>query len=168
MSNKVFLVCPFSNLEYFIRNKYGSDVFFITGIAGILSYRDEQYLTAIRDFIKEHRIQSFYVVNDTDCRFINNIIYREPLYGTTAENLIEIVYLDHFTTICREKTLQDQKFKLAEHNVRHQIAEVSDNLFLRQGLLENGTKIFGLVTTKSINRIVEISDNFITAAEREH
>lgn len=156
MSNKVFLVCPFSNMEHFIRKIYGSDVFFMTGIGGVLSSRDQEYLISIRDFLKNNRIESIYVVSDTDCRFINNIIYREPLYGTTAENLIESIYLDHFSEISKEPTSYDQKRKLAELNVRNQASEISKNTILQTQLIENNTKIIGLVTTKSTNSHVEV------------
>ena len=51
MNNKLFLVCPFSNMENFIRKKYGPNIFFMTSIAGIFQSKDENYVKAIRGIL---------------------------------------------------------------------------------------------------------------------
>ena len=55
MSNKLFLVCPFSSMENFIREKYGDNVFFMTAMAAILNFNSEE-ISAIKLFIEREKV----------------------------------------------------------------------------------------------------------------
>ncbi|RYU93373.1 hypothetical protein [Emticicia agri] len=96
MANKLFIVCPFSGLETFIRKKYGNEVFFLTYAGTVLETHDFVYNLGVKHLIFKERIKTIYIVNDTSCRFINSIIKRKKLAGLTCEKVIEELYIEYY------------------------------------------------------------------------
>ena len=133
MNNKLFLVCPFSCMENFIRQKYGDDVFFITGIAAGLQLNEEGYAAVIKDFISRENITEVFIVNDTSCRFINNVLNNENSFGTHSEAVIQNLFDENFYSLLKGKTLNEQQVILAELNIKRQAKEMmKPDLFLNQ------------------------------------
>ena len=88
MNNKLFFICPFSQLEHFIREKYGDDVFFITTLDDVFQFEDANYAEVIRDFIKRENITDIFVVNDTSCRFIKSVLEKEKGFEIFSEEIM--------------------------------------------------------------------------------
>ena len=159
MINKLFLVCPFSCMENFIRQKYGDDIFFITGIAAGLQFNEEGYAAVIKDFISRENITEVFIVNDTSCRFINNVLNNENSFGTHSEAVIQNLFDENFYSLLKGKTLNEQQVILAELNIKRQAKEMmKPDLFLNQ-ITKGKICIKGLITTKSNNEIIELSFN---------
>ena len=133
MNNKLFLVCPFSCMENVIIQKYGDDVFFITGIAAGLQLNEEGYAAVIKDFISRENITEVFIVNDTSCRFINNVLNNENSFGTHSETVIQNLFDENFYSLLKGKTLNEQQVILAELNIKRQAKEMmKPDLFLNQ------------------------------------
>ncbi|MFT5778226.1 MAG: hypothetical protein ACI837_001182 [Crocinitomicaceae bacterium] len=130
MSNKLFLVCPFSCMEPFLRSKYGNDIFFLTAPGAILSSQNYGDDEAIRDFIVREKIATVYIVNDSSCRFINGIIKNDKLFGLPAEKIIEDIYIDYYLSDFKNQSLANQQLKLAELTSRNQVNEIGNSILL--------------------------------------
>lgn len=75
--NKLFIICPFSNIEHFLRKEYGDDILFMTYSAGIIQYDNIDFLSSVKDIIINEKINKIYFVNDIKCRFINNTLQKK-------------------------------------------------------------------------------------------
>lgn len=157
MSNKLFLVCPFSNMENFIREKYGDDVFFITAMAAIFQFQEKKYLQAIRDFIIRENITEIYIVSDTLCRFINSAIKKEIAHAGYSEGIIQKLFADNYAVVMDNKSLEKQQIKLAELIVQHQAEELRRPDLFQQQIIQNNISIRGIITTKSENGIIQLN-----------
>lgn len=113
-------MCPFSNMELFLQKKYGKDIFFMTPSGGVIPTEDIAFLEATRDFIERENINTIYFVNDTSCRFINNVINKVKLAGLQSEKIIEHIFIDNYLSDFKGLSLSHQQVKLAELNVKHQ------------------------------------------------
>jgi hypothetical protein len=70
--NKLFLVCPFCQMENFIVKHYG-EVFFLTVPAAIFNVGSEE-LGVIKEFITRENIRGIYLVSETSCNFAKNVL----------------------------------------------------------------------------------------------
>ena len=61
-------------MELYLQKKYGNEIYFITAPASVIQWNQKEYIDAIGDFIIRENIREIYLVNDTNCRFISNII----------------------------------------------------------------------------------------------
>ena len=157
MSNKLFIVCPFSGMEGFLRNRYGNDIFFHTSSGAVIQRDELEYLTALRDFIIQEEIKTVYIVTDTSCRFIDRIVKRKKLFGVTSEKILEDLYIEHYFTEFKEKTLFQQYKKLAELNILNQANEMRNSPILGSCIAELEVEIKCLITSKEKNAIAELA-----------
>jgi hypothetical protein len=161
MNKKLFIVCPFSGMELFLQKRYGKDIFFMTASAAVIPSEDVVFLEAIREFIKREKINTIYIVNDTSCLFINNIVHKIKLVGLQSEKVIEDVFIDNYLSGFKGLSSYNQQEKLAELNVTYQAHEaMMFNVFGKE-IVENDIIIKGLVTTKREYKLREIEINSI-------
>ena len=156
MNNQLFIVCPFSNMENYLKKKYGNDSYFLTTSIGILLDEDFEYASAIKQFVSREKIKTIYFVNDTSCRFINGIIQRKKLYGLKSEKLIEELYIDNYISCFKDQSIINQKYKLAEINVKNQINTILDSSLLGSYISEYEIEVKGLITSKELRKYNEI------------
>jgi len=148
MSNKLFIICPFSYMESCLKNKYGKDIFFLTSSGAVFQNKEFEYLAALRDFIIQEEIKTVYVVNDTSCRFINGIINKKRSVGLSSEKVIEALYIEHYFSDFKDQTLLHQQKKLAELNIKKQANEILNSSIIGNYLTESEVQIKGLITSK--------------------
>lgn len=167
MSNKLFIICPFSCMEAFLQSKYGDKIFFLTSTAAVLPYKDFEYIFAMKQFIFREGIKQIYIVNDTACRFINGIIAQNKNIAFPAENAIEELYIEHYFSDFKNQSLFHQQNKLAEHNVKNQANNFIDSAILGECIYQFDVEINGLITTKEngIFKEVKIKSKNYTAYE---
>jgi carbonic anhydrase len=156
MKNKLFLVCPFSNMENFIHLKYGEDVFFISAMATHAHFHDAKYLESVIDFISNQQIGEIYIVNDTSCRFLNAVLNGDSTADSTSEKSIQQLLVDNYAWIMQQRTRSEQLKILANLNIKKQTFEIRMNERFSSLILQYNIGIKGLITTKSENEIVEI------------
>ena len=159
MNNKLFFICPFSQLEHFIREKYGDDVFFITALGAVFQFEDANYVEVIRDFINRENITDIFIVNDTSCRFIKSVIEKEKGFGTFSEEVMLNLLIDNYSVVMYNKSLIEQQKSLAELNVKQQAKEIMKSELFQQPIIQNMISIKGLITTKAENKLIELNFN---------
>lgn len=158
MSNKLFLVCPFSGMEGFIRHKYGNDVFFVTAMAGAFNFQNDEYKSIIQEFIERESINEIIIANDACCRFINNVLNNKKEVKSYAEDVLKKLFSDNYFYNLQDKSLAEQAEALATLNVKHQVHELKNSGLIKSSSFQE-VKIKGLVTNKANNLIKEIHFN---------
>jgi len=156
MMPALFIVCPFSCLEPFLRSRYGHDAFFLTSAGAVMSRQPWDYLESVGDLIVREKIKTVYIVNDTSCRFIDGIVRREPVHGLPAESELQEIYVDHYHESFRGQPLHKQQFKLAELNVNRQALALMETEPLGRLLADHGVAVKGLVTSRLLDACREI------------
>jgi hypothetical protein len=129
MSNKLFIVCPFSCVENKLKRKYGSNVFFVSSPGSIIQYNDHLFIDFLRGDIIRNSINEVYFVYDASSRIINSVILNKDLFGLDAEYLIECIYKNAFAKSLKGRSNQYQQFRLAEL-----VAQNQKNEFLTNGV----------------------------------
>jgi carbonic anhydrase len=157
MKNKLFLVCPFSCMESFIRAKFGEDVFFITAMGTIFQLKETHYLESVKSFIARENIAEIFVVSDTSCRFINNALTNAKNSGSYSEKVIQKLLNDNYAHVMHEKTTEQQQLKLAELIVGYQSAEIKKSNIFQQQIIQKEIKIKGLITTQKTDQIIQLT-----------
>lgn len=148
MSNKLFIICPFSCMESFLQKKYGNDIFFLTFSGAVFQYQELEYLSALKQFIIQEDIKTIYIVNDTSCRLINGIINKNKLFGLKSEKVIEDLYIEHYFSDFKDQTLMKQQSKLAELNIKKQANEMINSMIIGNCISKFDIEINGLITSK--------------------
>ncbi len=156
MKNSLFLVCPFSNLEQFLRQQYGQEVFFLTAMAGQSQFHELPYAEAVIDLIEREQLSELYLVNDTACRFMNGLLDEAPTHGSMAEGKLEQLLVENYCEIKSQPTRTAQLKKMAAFNLQAQLHEITSNSFLQTWLTQNRLEIKGLITSKAENEVIEI------------
>lgn len=166
MENQLFIVCPFSCMEAYLQKRYGKDIFFLTYSAGVIQLNDHEYLEVIEQFILREGIKKIYLVNDTSCRFLNSIIEQNKMTGLASEKELENLYIEHYFSLFKDKSIVYQQNKLAELNIKNQAMEMFKSS-LGNCILESGIEIKGLITTKQKDLIKELQIDTREAAVYE-
>lgn len=157
MKNKLFLICPDCQIDHFIKEKYGNDIFFLTALGAVFNFNEVNYIEAIADFMERESIAEIFIVNDTSCRFIKSILEKEKGYGTYAEHVLLNLLIDNYSNIMVSSSLMDKKKTLMELNIQRQALEIlSNELFLPQ-IVQAKIRLKGLITTKAENKIKEVN-----------
>lgn len=155
--NKLFLICPFSNLENFIRRIYYTDVYFITAMATDFNFEPE-YIGKISEFIDRRMITEMYVVNDISCRFMKGIIHEKCHSGTVAEKKLERLFMENHLLIMNQPSINEKLEKFAELNVKKQISNISENACIKTKIKKGRVRIKGMITNRSDNKFI-VLDN---------
>ncbi len=143
-SNKLFLVCPFSQMENFITNHFG-EVFFLTAPAAVFSFENIESNEEVKLFLQRKKITDIYLVSDTDCRFINNVITGNNLSGLSCENIINEL-----------KTADDTPFTLSKKLIFHQLNELNSVALFGDEMKSGNIKLHGIVSSKKENKLSTI------------
>jgi hypothetical protein len=145
-NNKLFFVCPFCQMEHFIRKKYG-DVYYVTAPAAIFSFSDENFAREIRSFLLHKNITDLYLVCDLECNFLNNVLSGGNLYGLFCEEVIE--------NLVRSA---DDPFSLAEKMVHSQMKALTKVSCIAEVITGRKIKLYGMVTSKKENSLVPVAE----------
>lgn len=145
--NSLFIICPFCQLENYLRTKFGEDVFFMTATAAVLNFNYDE-LTVIKDFIKREQISTIYVVNDVSCNFIEEAINNKKEFGLYCEKELRMLVQNSNSIIEVKNSLETKKEMLAENNVSKQLMYLnSEKIFHEASFLK--IKIHGMITDKN-------------------
>ncbi|MCA0232877.1 MAG: hypothetical protein LCH91_20590 [Bacteroidetes bacterium] len=148
-SNQLFLVCPFCQMEGFIRRHFG-DVFFLTSPASVFDFEDDAYLKEVKKTIHRENIQDIYLVGDISCRFVKNaLISRELGY----------LWCEEFIRDLRSET--DIPISLTEKLLRKQLYELSAERIFGSELEKGKLRLHGLMTSKAENLITPVYCEFL-------
>ena len=141
--NKLFLVCPFCQMENFIVKHYG-EVFFFTTPAAIFHVGSEE-LGVIKEFITRVNIRGIYLVGETSCNFTKNVLDNTNHSGLPWE-----------TEIQKMKSADDTLCSLTLKILKEQAIRLrSENLFGKE-IASGNILLHTLQTVKNENKITEI------------
>ncbi len=156
MNKKLFLVCPNCQLEHFIKDRFGEDVFFLTALGAVFDFHEVAYAEAIADFIEREAVTEIFIVNDTSCCLLESVLEKREGLGTAAEQVLLHLLIENNSTVMAENTLLEKKKRLAELNVRRQFFEILSNGLLLIAIVRAKVRLKGLLTTKRAGKIKEI------------
>jgi hypothetical protein len=71
---ELFLVCPFSNAEAYVRENINPEGYFMTSAASVFRFNSIEYIESIVEFIQRCEIKQIYCVASAECRFIKEVI----------------------------------------------------------------------------------------------
>ena len=134
---KLFVICPFSQLEQKLRIKYGDNPYFITVPGGYVLNN----LESIQVAIVQNKINELILVTDLNCSFVESIICRKKLHGLSYEKHLENIYIENFNNYFVNNKIESQKYNLLKLNLNLQLSEIEKNEFFE----ENRIKIKGLI-----------------------
>ena len=157
MKNKLFLICPDSQIEPFIKEQYGQGVLFLTALGAVFNFQEINYVEAIRDLLQRESIEEIYIINDTSCRFIKSILEQEKGFGTKAEQVILDLLIDNYSNIMAGASLTEKKKKLAGFNIQRQALEIVSNELLLPCMAQSQISLKGLITTKAKGQLKEVN-----------
>lgn len=151
--SKLFFVCPFARLENLIQAKFGEDVCFLTVPGAVLQLENSTFAYDALDFIIRERVTDIYIVSDTSCIFINDILLRRNGSGHYAKQVIEEIYIDSYKEVMNGDSLLDQQIRLAMFNVNYQLNRmIGDQRFIIWAD-ELKLAIHGIVTVKGRDQL---------------
>ncbi|RDV11932.1 hypothetical protein DXT99_23195 [Pontibacter diazotrophicus] len=159
MNNKLFLVCPDSLVEPFIREQYGQNVLFLTALGAVFNFNEIHYVEAVDDLLQEEAVEEIFIVNDLCCRFMTSILEREKGFGTRAEQEMVDLFIENYSNIMAGLTLNDRKQKFAKLNIHRQAFELISNERLLSRISQAKISLKGLITSKTQGQLKEMNIN---------
>lgn len=155
-NNKLFLVCPFSQMEPYITNNIDKNAYFITGITGRLCLSNDDYLCQLQMLLFNKNIRELIVVNDVNCIFINEVLSNNSIYKTAATKLLESLFLENRELFLAQASIGKSKHLLAKLNVIDTYLKIINNNFLKETFSDLEIEVSGLISnklTKSIKKV---------------
>ncbi|WP_164490121.1 hypothetical protein [Runella sp. SP2] len=148
-SNQLFLVCPFCQMEGFIRKHFGN-VFFLTSPASVFDFEDDAYLKEVKKTIYNENIQDIYLVGDVSCQFVRNALISRELGFCACEQFIGEL---------RSET--DTPVSLTEKLLKKQLYELSAERIFGSELEKGELQLHALMTSKAENLISPVYCEFL-------
>ncbi len=134
---RLFLVCPFCQMEQFITDQTG-DAFFLTAPAAVFHGCDQDFFDSVKALIINEDIRTIYVAGDTSCAFMKNILAGKHPSGFTCETLLREL-ADEGDTV----------YSLTRKVVQHQVQQLGRKELLGEVIAAGNVSLHGLVTNKS-------------------
>lgn len=148
--NKLFIICPFSNIENFLRKEYGNDILFMTYSGGMIQYADFDFLNHVKDIILQEKIKQIFFANDINCNFIEDAIMKKRAQSSVS-NLLEEYYIHYYFSLFHNTSIPRQKYNLAKINLFYQIQEFSNSYHFKDIIASEKIEIHGIITDKIKN-----------------
>ncbi|MBC8033893.1 MAG: hypothetical protein H7Y03_07085 [Chitinophagaceae bacterium] len=155
-TNKLFMVCPFSCMETFIKSQYGEDSFFMTSTAATFVSGSNLYTEMMIDLIYREHITEISIVSDTSCRFINNVLARKEPFQTAVEREIDKLYVDSYPELKRYANIMEKRVELASLHLEKQLNELANYLLSSSVLAGKNIRLKGMVTIVRENKIARV------------
>lgn len=92
---ELFLICPFSNAEMYIREMVNPNAYFLTAPGSVFRYQDMEYVESVVNFIQRKQIDKVYFVGHLQCRFLNQVIENKNATDFYAEEHFQQLIQDH-------------------------------------------------------------------------
>lgn len=150
--NCLFIICPFCQLEYFLRAKFGEKVFFYTVPGGVLNFHTDETFW-LSEFLRREQITDIYLVNDVSCNFIEEAINGKQEFGLNCERQFREL-LKKLSADFENLYLKEKKELLAKTNVLAQLDYLKTQNFLKDEIPQDKIRVHGMITDK--NRGFEI------------
>lgn len=157
MSKKLFLICPFSCVEPYLRKVYGELIYCMTLPGVNIAGEAEEQLEAIDYLIRQEKITDVFVVSDLDCPFIKNIVENKPSGTWPFETIMQDIYISRYPTDFKDKNRLFRKIKLSEIYVSFQASKLADLLYQQKYHTADQLKIKAVMSCRSQNLLKEFT-----------
>jgi len=154
--NRLFFICPFSQLELFLRGRYGERAYFATSLATLSQFNDGAYAKSIIELIINEGITEVGIAIDTNCRFLNSVLQKKSSKLFKATQLHEILDL-HIAEIVMQETLTERKQLLAKFVIYRQVEEMCKVTLFKLLVMSRQISVKAIITTKDANELEEVS-----------
>jgi carbonic anhydrase len=141
-SVRLFIVCPFCQLEHVLRNRFGNDIYFITETASSLQFSQSE-IGIIKNFVKNEKINHIHVVCDISCNFYEEVINGDRDFNIPAVRELRKLHNELLPPAKRTKE------ELIKHNILKQLAYLSSEEIFKSELDNSTIKISGMLIDKS-------------------
>ncbi len=141
---KLYLICPDCHIEQAIRQKYGSDSYFLTALGSVFDISEFAYAEEVKQFINNQTISEIVIVNDVHCTFICNTIEKDKNYETNAERVLQQLMLNNSSSF-NQSERSDQKRLLAKLNIYRQAYTLLDFAFIENKITDGIIDLSGLI-----------------------
>lgn len=135
--SSVFLVCPFCQIENVIGKQTGA-VYFLTAPASVFHIYDDDFFAPVDRFIEREHITHVYIVADTSCLFINNVLANGRKYDIGCELFIRQL-----------ADSQDTPQTLTEKVLKQEIALLRQKKVFAGRIAAGKLMVYGLLTDKA-------------------
>lgn len=147
--NRLFLVCPFCQMERFI-TKYFGDVLFLTAPASIFYFDDGNFLKAVKKTIQSEKITDIYLVGDVSCQIVQYMLQNKSITGLRCESDIQELL-----------SSTDTPFSLTEKLLKKQLYEMTCHSIFGKEIEEGQIYLHALLTSRHDDFITPIKCNFV-------
>ena len=149
MDNKLFLNCPDSHLESFIRDLFDSNAMFYSALGTVFNYDNDEFLEGFNSFLKQESISEIIVVNSTKNRFLQNCIDLKYNFNLKSEKIIKTLFESNYPLIMAHKTRENRLAQLAELNIYREFNNIYSSAALKELIIKNGIKISGMIISNT-------------------
>lgn len=157
MKKILFLVCPFSQSEAFIKKSFSGSHLYMTGMGGYLNFEDDGFADAITRLIIKEEIESIHLVQNTDCRFINDVLSENKNLEYPIQYTLKKLLLENEQLI---KSM-DSKYQKTIHLASLMIEEVSANIqksdLLKETIKNMKIEIKGTLIQPNANKLTSFN-----------
>lgn len=141
---KLYLICPDCHIEQAIRQKHGSDSYFLTALGSVFDISEFEYAEEVNQFINNETISEIVIVNDVNCTFISNTIVKDKNHETKAEKVLQQLMLNNRSSFIQSEQA-DQKKLLARLNIYRQAYELLEVAFIGNKITDGIIDLSGLI-----------------------
>lgn len=153
MHSNLYFICPFSQLEPYLREQFGQDHLFATAMAGIPPLQDPQYCLEIASIIRRNRVKEIVMVNDIECRFLQGVLQRDNVGDTPCVNQLRQLYSEFLLEILVRGTSEKQAKCFAVINLVEQSRRLVQCKVLGPLIEAQGIQLKGMVTNRSAGSV---------------
>lgn len=159
MKKILFLVCPFSQSEAFIKKTFTGSHLYMTGMGGYLNFQDEKFADALTRIIIKEKIEAIHLVQNTDCRFIHEVLSENKNLEYPVQNTLKKLLSENEPQI---KSM-DSKHQMTIHLASLMIKEVSANIhksdLLKETIKNKKIEINGTLIQPKANKLSSFNLN---------
>lgn len=147
--NRLFLVCPFCQMERFI-TKYFGDALFLTAPASVFHFDDDDFLKAVKKTIQSEKITDIYLVGEVSCRIVQYVLQNESITGLRCVSDIQELL-----------STTDTPFSLTEKLLKKQLYEMTCHSVFGKEIEEGQIRLHALLTSRHDDFITPINCDFV-------
>jgi len=159
MKKILFLVCPFSQSEAVIKKTFSESHLYMTGMGGYLDFEDQRFIDALTKIIIKEDIESIHLVQNTDCRFIDEVLSDNKNLEYPIQFVLNRLFIENEYQLKR----MDSKYQMIIHLALLMFKEVSSNIQksnLLNEIIENRKiEIKGMLIEPNANKISSFNLN---------
>lgn len=156
MNKRLFIVCPFANLEYSLKQQFGTDSLFLSVPAGLVHASDNIFLNNLREMVAVNTINEICVVNEVAnpiiTSMISNEFKRDITYLNPVADLKEEYWLEKFAGLSKYQ----QALKMAELIVEQSMELIRTVFNKTHSSTIQSVTIKGIVISKEAGFIKEL------------